>query len=278
MRDDFAVFILSHGRAEKCLTLETLRRCGFTGKVFIVIDDEDEQKADYFSNYGSDIVVEFCKKDYVSSVDTITIVDNPASPTFARNAVCDIAKQHGVKYFGMFDDDLTNFLYRYNDSGSLRKKDISDLDKIFEYMLDFMDISNADCFAFTNAGGLIGGVSGRFSEGLRRQAAATFIIRTESYAPFVGVYNEDMNYSLLKARKGQLVFELTKIAFYTCERGDNSGGLHDLYASKDWYFINFHSVVCLPDVCKIQPRNGNAKLKINWVCSIPQIISGRWKK
>ena len=42
MRDDFAVFILTHGRARQQKTLATLKKCGYTGKLFLVIDDEFE--------------------------------------------------------------------------------------------------------------------------------------------------------------------------------------------------------------------------------------------
>ena len=44
MRDDFAVFILSHGRAKEQITLNSLLNAGYTGKWYIIVDDLDEQK------------------------------------------------------------------------------------------------------------------------------------------------------------------------------------------------------------------------------------------
>ncbi|MCK2620993.1 hypothetical protein MZE52_22450, partial [Escherichia coli] len=44
MRDDFCAFILTHGRPDKVLTYRTLRRAGYTGKIFIVVDDEDKTR------------------------------------------------------------------------------------------------------------------------------------------------------------------------------------------------------------------------------------------
>lgn len=44
MRDDFCAFILTHGRPGKVLTYRTLRRAGYTGKIFIVVDDEDKTR------------------------------------------------------------------------------------------------------------------------------------------------------------------------------------------------------------------------------------------
>ena len=37
----FAAFILTHGRADDVLTYDTLRRCGYTGKIYLLVDNED---------------------------------------------------------------------------------------------------------------------------------------------------------------------------------------------------------------------------------------------
>ena len=42
-RDSFCVFILSHGRPDNVITLNTLRREGYTGPWYIVIDNEDKK-------------------------------------------------------------------------------------------------------------------------------------------------------------------------------------------------------------------------------------------
>ena len=39
MRDDFAVFILTHGRANNMHTYKALQKAGYTGKVIFVLDD-----------------------------------------------------------------------------------------------------------------------------------------------------------------------------------------------------------------------------------------------
>lgn len=275
MRNDFAMFILSHGRAGNVTTIDTLHRCGYDGRIFIVIDDEDEQQSRYIGEYGAENVIVFCKQEYADKVDTVSVSGERKTPLFVRNAICDLAKEMGFEYFGMWDDDIDNLLYRYDDSGVLRKKYIINLDYIFNAMIGFMENTGTDCMAFTNAGGLIGGIQGRFSEGLRRQAANTYILKTGSYSPFIGTYNEDLQYSLLKAQIGQLVFELTCICFYAPERGTNKGGLSETYQEKNWYYINFHSVVCMPYSVKI---NKDLKLTVNWKNSFPCIISERWKK
>ena len=39
MRDDFAVFILTHGRAKQQKTVKTLKRCGYTGRLYLIVDE-----------------------------------------------------------------------------------------------------------------------------------------------------------------------------------------------------------------------------------------------
>ena len=41
---DFAVFILTHGRADGVVTVQTLKRQGYTGPLYLVIDNEDDQE------------------------------------------------------------------------------------------------------------------------------------------------------------------------------------------------------------------------------------------
>ena len=43
MRSDFAVFILTHGRADNVVTVPAIKKAGYTGKIYFIIDDEDEQ-------------------------------------------------------------------------------------------------------------------------------------------------------------------------------------------------------------------------------------------
>lgn len=42
--DKFAVFILTHGRAENVITVKTLKKAGYTGETYLVIDDTEQKK------------------------------------------------------------------------------------------------------------------------------------------------------------------------------------------------------------------------------------------
>lgn len=69
MMDDFCVFILSHGRPRNIKTLRTLKKCGYTGEWYVVIDDEDDTEAEYRELYG-DKVLQFNKKEISETFDT----------------------------------------------------------------------------------------------------------------------------------------------------------------------------------------------------------------
>ncbi|MFQ7049208.1 MAG: hypothetical protein ACLRR1_11145 [Alistipes shahii] len=54
----FVAFILTHGRPDRVLTYEKLRKHGYTGKIYIVCDDEDKTLPEYRKRFG-DVLVFF---------------------------------------------------------------------------------------------------------------------------------------------------------------------------------------------------------------------------
>ena len=137
MRDDFAVFILSHGRANECHTVNSLLKAGYSGKYFIIVDDLDDQREEYIKNFGETVVV-FDKKAWAEITDTITNPGDLRSPVFARNACYEIAKERGIQFFGEFDDDINAFMYRYADEGHLRGTPVANIDSLFDAMVEYM--------------------------------------------------------------------------------------------------------------------------------------------
>ncbi|STI12913.1 Uncharacterised protein [Escherichia coli] len=111
MRDDFCAFILTHGRPDKVLTYRTLRRAGYTGKIFIVVDDEDKTRHQYMAEFGEQVLV-FSKADIASRFDEADNFGDRRSIFYARNACFDLAKLVGCKYFIQLDDDYHEFQFR----------------------------------------------------------------------------------------------------------------------------------------------------------------------
>lgn len=97
MLDDFAVFILTHGRANNVVTYKTLEKQGYTGKIYIVIDNEDSQAEEYRQKFRN--VLMFDKKAVAKTFDTMDTEENRKTIVYARNACFDLAKQVGVRFF-----------------------------------------------------------------------------------------------------------------------------------------------------------------------------------
>ena len=86
MRDDFAVFILSHGRADKIKTLHSLEKGNYTGKTFIVIDNEDETAEEYYKLYGERVIM-FDKLEIAKRFDTGDNFNERRTIVYARNVL-----------------------------------------------------------------------------------------------------------------------------------------------------------------------------------------------
>ena len=49
--NSFVALILTHGRPDNVHTIKTLRKCGYTGDIIIVLDNEDPKINRYRKNY-----------------------------------------------------------------------------------------------------------------------------------------------------------------------------------------------------------------------------------
>lgn len=172
LRDDFAVFILTHGRAENVVTADTLKRQKFSGKVYFIIDNEDDEADLYREKYGAENVIMFDKAAAVARADTMDNLSEHRAILYARNESFRIAKELGLKYFLMLDDDYKDILIRWPEGTKLKGKSMvgPQLDGLFEAMLTFLDASGAAMVALAQGGDMIGGVNGGgYKMGLKRK-------------------------------------------------------------------------------------------------------------
>lgn len=155
MCDDFCAFILSHGRPDKIYTLNLLKKSGYTGKYFIVIDDEDTTRERYQELFGDKVLV-FSKSDIASRFDEADNFGDRRSIFYARNACFDLAKKLGCKYFIELDDDYTAFQFRV---GKDLEKDyclITCLDPVLEAMIEYYEAIPAKTIAMAQGGDFLG--------------------------------------------------------------------------------------------------------------------------
>ena len=174
MRNDFCVFILTHGRPNKVYTLETLKKCNYTGDYYLVIDNEDKTSDEYYEKFKNHVLM-FDKLAISKTFDTADLSDDRRAIVYARNVCFKLAKELGYKYFLELDDDYTMFRFRKEVNGVLRSIYMKHIDKVFTAMINFLEKSGADTIAMSQTGDFIGGTgSNVFRKKLARKAMNSF--------------------------------------------------------------------------------------------------------
>ena len=230
MRNDFVAFILTHGRPEKVYTVDALRNAGYTGRIVLVIDNEDKTADQYYEKFGKENVVMFDKLKKSKEFDTIDIGRDRRAIVYARNACFDIAKDLGYKYFLELDDDYTNFRQRFiKDNGQFGSCYLKDFDAVVDCMLEFLETSGALTVAFAQTGDFIGGSGSKvFKDKLARKAMNSFFCKTENKFDFIGRINEDVNTYVNLGSRGHLFFTVADMSLDQTQTQANSGGMTEL--------------------------------------------------
>lgn len=280
MMNDFAVLILTHGRAENVMTVKTLRQCGYSGEIYIVIDDEDDQEDKYKEIYG-DKVIQFNKKEAAKRTDVMTPSRKRNAVVFARNECWKIAESLGLKHFCVLDDDYKLFGIRYDENGKLKEKRIKRFDDIAKMFCDFLDETGAITICMAQGGDYIGGVNGFFRKGLTRKAMNVWFMRNDRPFEYMGLTNEDTNMYVSLGGIGKLMFTVTNVDVQQVQTQNNPGGLTDIYKQDGTYVKSFYSVMCRPDCVKVAEM-GSSHMRmhhnVEWKYCVPKIINEKWKK
>jgi len=278
---NFCVFILTHGRADNVLTYNTLKKCGYTGKIYFVVDNEDESIARYIINYGVQYVKVFDKKKIADNSDEANNFDNRKVIVHARNYCFELAKSLGYKYFIQLDDDYYEFIYKFSDSkGQVLAKDIN---KIFDLMFEFYKKTNALSICFAQTGDFIGGIDNgkgvyRFS---KRKCMNSFFCSTDREFKFLGSINEDVNTYTTLAGRGGLFLTIPVFAINQKDSQTQKSGMSDIYKLQGTYVKSFSTVLMQPSNVSVSMMNASHKRihhSIRWVNTTPMIINEKHKK
>lgn len=277
--DSFCIFILSHGRADKVVTIKTLKRCGYTGDVVIVCDDEDDQLAEYEAKFPR---VEVFSKGKVQC-DTMDLTGSDKIVLFAREQTPIIAKKLGYKHFLVLDDDYTSFQIRHPVDGRLRGHEVKNLDRVIDAYLDFMENTPTTTIAFAQGGDYIGGLGNGAMWKPKRKAMNAFFCDIDRPFHFLGRINEDTNMNLEEGRKGKLIFTLLLGGVMLTQKTTqkNAGGLTDIYLEVGTYRKSFYSVMINPAAVKISlmgDKHMRIHHHINWRYAVPKILDEEYKK
>lgn len=283
MRSDFVAFILTHGRAGSVITDKTLRKCGYTGSIVYVIDNEDRQVDKYKQKFHD--VVMFDKLAISKTFDEADNFEDRRSIVYARNACFDIAKELGYKYFIELDDDYDTFSFTYGRNGAVKQRTIKQLDRIFEAMVQFYEGTSIMTVAMAQRGDFVGGKDNDIIRGekLKRKAMNSFICSTDRSFHFVGRINEDVNTYTTLGSRGYLFLQIPHVALNQKQTQSNKGGMTDIYMNQGTYVKSFYTVMMMPSSVKVGLMGNSMETKrlhhtISWNNTVPKIIKESFKK
>lgn len=287
MRNDVAVFILTHGRANNVKTDKTLRKCGYTGKIFYIVDNEDDQCETYIKNFGEDSVIIFSKEEAAKDTDTADTLPERNVVVFARNMCHKIAAELGLTYFIEVDDDYLSFGYRTLIGGKLKEKKIKNFDGIIDATLHFLNVSGALAVAFGQGGDYVGGTnSGVWKEQLSRKAMNIFFCRVDRPFKFYGRLNEDVTTYTYLGQQGKLFLTPAGVMLNQGMTQQNAGGLTDSYLQLGTYVKSFYSILYSPSCVRLSVLSSSAHGSgherihhcIKWNNCAPRIINEKWRR
>jgi hypothetical protein len=282
---DFAVFILTHGRPDNVKTLSTLKKCGYTGKIYFIVDNEDKTVNQYIKNFGVENVKIFDKKAIADEVDEGNNFDERRTITHARNACFDIAKELGITYFIELDDDYTAFDFRIDTNSTENRGDIrpiKNINTVFNSLLNYYKTTNFLSIAFAQGGDFIGGINNgkgsyRFS---KRKCMNSFICSIERRFQFIGAMNEDVNTYTSRGCRGNLFYTIPFVSLTQTATQGTTGGITDMYLKYGTYCKAFTTVMMHPSGVSVSMMNATNKRihhSINWKATTPMIIDERYK-
>jgi hypothetical protein len=238
-KSKFAILILTHGRPHHVRTYDSLRRSGYTGPIFLVIDNEDATGQEYRDIFGSENVYEFDKEAIAKQVDTGDLNPSRKSTLFVRTALPAIAREIGLDYYAQFDDDYTNFSYRYIRKNKMLSHTIRNFDRIIPVMLDLLEDTNALTVALSQGGDHIGGILGNYRKGVLRKAMNSQFVRTDRPIEFAGRLNDDVNAYVVQGSRGELFFTVTDIQLNQVTTQSSPGGMTEIWVESGTYLKSF---------------------------------------
>lgn len=279
--DSFAIFILTHGRPNSVITYDTIIKSGYTGKIFIIIDDEDIQAEEYKKVFGK-IVIQFNKSTIAKTFDLADTEKDRRTIVYARNASFQIAKDLGFKYFMQLDDDYNGFCYRHIKTYQLKAVPIKSMNQVLEAMIKLLDTTNADTVAMAQGGDYIGGAESKAAKTpLLRKAMNSFIFRTDKPVTFIGRINEDVNTYTINGIRGKLFLTPTSLSVLPAATQKVKGGMTEVYLQNGTYMKSFYTVMMAPSCVTVklmQTTHPRPHHRMKWVNTVPKIINEQHRK
>lgn len=280
---DFAIFILSHGRPDRVDTHSLLLQSGYTGPLYIVIDNEDKAAAQYYARFG-DKVIMFDKAATAATFDEGDNFGDRRAVIYARNACFGIAEKIGITRFMELDDDYTEFRYKASaDFTAISAAPIKNLDAVLNFLLQYYEAIPAKAIAMAQGGDFLGGRDRGIDKepGRMRKCMNSFICSTKRPFQFVGRINEDVNTYTWYQSLGNLFLTFALTCIEQRRTQHNVGGMTEMYLDSGTYIKSFYTVMYQPSSVCVQAltsRHQRLHHRISWEHTVPCIIAESYRK
>lgn len=281
--NNFAVVIPTHGRHDRVYTINSLRKSGYSGDIYLLCDDEDKQLDLYRKQFGDKVLV-FSKDAYAGKFDKMDNFGNKACVVYARNAMWDAARSVGLKYFAVADDDYTAFQYRVTSDGGYYGKTAKNIDNVFSAYVEFMKESGVDTICFAQGGDYIGGAENqKVVDGFKtsRKMMNLYFFDVDKPLEFKGTINEDLTSSVTEGSIGRVILTTYLNSITQKETQSNAGGLTEIYLELGTYVKSFYSVIAAPSCIKVAAMGATSMRlhhSVTWKNAVPKIIRDIYKK
>lgn len=254
MHDEkFAVFVISHKRSKTMKTPSTLRRCGYTGPMYVVVSDDEPELDEY--RKGEHAVLTYSREKYRSMCDIGDSRPDLTMCSQVRNAIFDLAKDLSFDYFAVFDDDYSAVSWKHlNANGScVIQKSLHKLDAVFEAFCSALkSMPSVTCLSFAQGGDYIGS---NVRRGTFRKMMNAMIFCTKRRVVFVGRYNDDITAYVLGQFTGSILcLTIPTIVINQPQMSIEPGGMSEAYKQDGGGYIKaMYAVMRVPSAIRVAP-------------------------
>lgn len=284
VREDFAVYVVTNGRAERQESVKRFRRAGYTGRIFYVVDDEDSQLRRYKEIYGDNVRV-FSKQEYIDRIDWMTNRETRKAAVYGKCACFDIAKADGIQYFCMIDDDITRILFKDYRRGKLNTYPATSMNEICNRICETLEKAPFECIGIAKDGAYIGGANEAVKDGIFWRLSQCVFYRTDRPWKFRSIMYEDTMSSLDMPLIGRMSNSITSLSHDVEHNKSLPGGMNETYTdagdSKE-YIGNFMLLMAHPDALVLTMAKKRGKMqwrfRLNHDSCFPKVLNERWRK
>lgn len=270
---NFGVFIFCWGRPEFANTVKSLRRCGYTGNIYYLLDDLDETRFRYIEKYGKENCFVFNKKEVAKRSDAMNNLGDLASTLYVSNAMFEAAKYFKLDYFAAMCDDYTAFSHKRKKERRTRR-----LDDVLYAIVGFLrKTKSVSCVAMAQGGDF----ATENKPMCKRKVMNSFICATDRAFEFKGAMNDDVNMYVYNGVRGKVYLTYNRFMLHQPPTQVIEGGLSDVYKKYGTYTKSFYSVMLWPSGVKVAMmgiKNPRVHHKIDYNATVPQIIREDYKK